>query len=324
MEVHVVPVDWVSHAEVLREIRGKVFTEEQGVPREIEWDDQDDLSHHFLAINEAGQRLGCGRLLPSGQIGRMAVLAEQRGKGIGRLILDAALEAARELGFRRVFLHAQTPVVDFYRKAGFLPEGGTFFEAGIEHQAMALALPIPWEAQDDVPRPTVRPEAAPEAATNAELKHYEGEGELIGGVLALLENATRHVRLYSQELDHALFDRSDVVDALSAFVRSGPPARLQVLIHSSSSIVSRGHQLLGLARRLDSKIEIRTVPGELATDQHSALIIDEHGYLLQPDHREYQAQGNVFDPVVANRLLERFDYLWDRSESDPELRVLRL
>ncbi|MEM8768738.1 MAG: hypothetical protein AAGE43_14920, partial [Pseudomonadota bacterium] len=208
--------------------------------------------------------------------------------------------------------------------AGFLPEGEIFLEAGIEHQAMALALPIPWETQSDVPRPTVRQEAAPEAAESAELKHHDGEGDMISGLITLLETATRHVRIYSQELDHTIFDRSDVIDALSAFVRSGPPARLQVLIHSSSSIVSRGHQLLSLARRLDSKIEIRTVPGELATDQHTTAIIDEQGYLLQPDHREYQAQGNVFDPVVANRLLERFDYLWDRSQTDPELRVLRL
>ena len=84
------------------------------------------------------------------------------------------------------------------------------------------------------------------------------------------------------------------------------------------------NRLILLARRIDSKIEIRRVPTDLATDQHSSVVIDNRGYFLLPDHREYQALANAYDPVQAERLAERFDYLWGRSETDPELRVLRL
>ena len=324
MDVHVVPVDWPTHKEALQAIRGTVFIEEQGVPKEIEWDGEDDLAHHFMAINEAGQRVGCGRMLPGGKIGRMAVLAEFRGQGIGAEILAAAIARASELGLRRVTLHAQTAVVDFYRKAGFLAEGGEFTEAGIRHQAMALELPIPFEAQSDLPQVKIRQEEPPAEAAAAEFRQFDGESESLIGLVDLLAHPSRTVRIYSQELDHSLFDRADVTDALSSFVRHGPPARLQILIHSSSSIVSRGHQLLELARRLDSKIEIRKVPGELATDRASFVLADERGYFLLPDHREYQAMANAFDPVEAERLAERFDYLWDRSEADPDLRVLRI
>jgi len=324
MKVHVLSADWPTHRDALRAIRNEVFVEEQGVPRELEWDGEDDVCHHFLAITEAGQRVGCGRLMPSGQIGRMAVLERERGKGIGRQILDAAVETGKALGFRRVFLHAQKDAVPFYRKAGFLPEGSEFMEAGIPHLAMALELPIPFDPPEDVPRPAIREEAAPEAAEMAALRQYEGEGDCVQGLLEALDWPLRTVRLYSQELDHLLFDRSDVTDALSAFVRRGPPARLLVLIHSSSSIVSRGHQLLELARRLDSKIEIRKVPAELAVDRHSCVITDERGYYLLPDCEAYQAIANAYDPVQASRLAERFDYLWEHSQIDPELRVLRI
>lgn len=324
MDVHVLPVDWLTHKEALQAIRGAVFIEEQGVPKEIEWDGEDDVCHHFMAINEAGQRVGCGRLLPSGRIGRMAVLPEFRGNGIGRQILDAAVAQAAELGFRRVTLHAQLAVVEFYRKAGFLPEGGEFTEAGIVHQAMALALPIPFEAPTNLPEISIREEAPPAEAARAEFRQFDGESDSVEGLLGLLDTPSRSVRIYSQELDHSLFDRTDVADALSAFVRHGPPAHLKILIHSSSSIVSRGHQLLELARRLDSKIEIRKVPGELATDRASFVLADDRGYFLLPDHREYQSMANAFDPVQTERLAERFDYLWDRSEPDPDLRVLRL
>jgi predicted GNAT family N-acyltransferase len=324
MDIHVLPADWDTHRDALQAIRATVFIEEQGVPREIEWDGEDDLAHHFLAIDATGQRVGCGRLLPNGKIGRMAVLPAYRGLGVGRQILDAAISKAQQLGFTQVALHAQSAVVDFYRKAGFLPEGPEFMEAGIPHQAMTLTLPIPFEAPESLPSIEVRPETSPPEMAEAEFHQFDGELAAIDGLLEFLKTPSRTVRIYSQELDHALFDRSDVTDALSAFVRHGPPARLQILIHSSHGIVSRGHQLLELARRLDSKIEIRRVPGELATDRTSFVLADECGYFLLPDHREYQAMANAYDPVQTERLAERFDYLWDRSGTDPDLRVLRL
>ncbi|MGD8418319.1 MAG: GNAT family N-acetyltransferase [Pseudomonadales bacterium] len=324
MNVHVVDADWHSQQAELMAIRRAVFIDEQKVPEAIEWDGQDDRARHFLAINQAGQRIGCARLLPDGQIGRMAVLAHERRKGVGGQLLEAALEAARELGLTQVFLNAQRPAVDFYHKAGFLPEGDEFSEAGIPHQRMTLALPIPFEAPGEVAKPVIREESPPAAAAAAELTQHEGEGACVEALLTALSWPLRTVRIYSQTLDHQLFDRPDVTDALSAFVRSGPPTRLLVLIHSSGSIVSRGHQLVELARRLNSKIEIRTVPTELAVDRHSCVISDEQGYLLLPDHETYQAIANRYDPVQAQRLADRFDYLWERSATDPELRVLRL
>ena len=59
-------------------------------------------------------------------------------------------------------------------------------------------------------------------------------------------------------------------------------------------------------------------------DNHSCVISDEQGFFLMPDHKEYQALSNRYDPVQTSRLAERFDYLWNRSTIDPELRVLRL
>lgn len=254
----------------------------------------------------------------------MAVLAESRNHGIGRQILDAVLDKARNLALTRVTLHAQKDARSFYQRAGFLNEGAEFVEAGIVHQAMAMALPIPYQAPEKVPKAAVRQQNVPIEAAAAELVHFDGESDCINGLVSILDKPSRLVRIYSQELDHSLFNQSEVVELLSQFVRHGPPARLQILIHSSSSIVSRGHQLLELARKLNSKIEIRTVPAELASDRHSCVVVDGRGYFLLPDHREYLATANAFDPVQAERLTERFDYLWERSRTDPELRVLRL
>ncbi len=120
-------------------IRFRVFVEEQGVPREIELDEQDAVSLHALAF-EGETPVATGRLLPDGHIGRMAVLPAWRGRGIGALLLRSLIAKAKQRGDREVALSAQVHAVPFYRAQGFLPEGEEYMEAGIRHQAMKRAL----------------------------------------------------------------------------------------------------------------------------------------------------------------------------------------
>jgi predicted GNAT family N-acyltransferase len=63
-----------------------------------------------------------------------------RGSGVGRQVLDALLQAARERGDHEVLLHAQLSAVNFYVRAGFTTQGDTFEEAGIGHIEMVKAL----------------------------------------------------------------------------------------------------------------------------------------------------------------------------------------
>jgi hypothetical protein len=128
-----------AEAEAMR-IRDAVFVAEQGVPREIERDEWDRRSDHALAFDRAGRIIGTGRLLPDGHIGRMAVLPEWRGQGIGGRILAALMARARERGMRRVVLNAQTHAAPFYARHGFVAFGEEFMEAGIPHVAMAREI----------------------------------------------------------------------------------------------------------------------------------------------------------------------------------------
>lgn len=116
-------------------IRFTVFVEEQGVPRDIELDEMDARCIHAVAFEE-GKAVGTGRLLPDGHIGRMAVLEEWRGRGIGGLILQRLMDKARERGDREVVLSAQVHAAAFYRAHGFVEEGAEYLEAGIPHRDM--------------------------------------------------------------------------------------------------------------------------------------------------------------------------------------------
>jgi predicted GNAT family N-acyltransferase len=137
--IECVPATWESDRIVLQRIRRTVFIEEQQVPESDEWDDDDAVSSHVLArLNR--EPVGTGRLNPAGKIGRIAVIAGARGRGIGALILRYLLDEARRRGIRRPYLHAQMQALPFYEKLGFRSEGGVFDEAGIPHVRMRRAL----------------------------------------------------------------------------------------------------------------------------------------------------------------------------------------
>jgi predicted GNAT family N-acyltransferase len=132
--------DWEREREAMRAIRTPVFIQEQQVPQQIEWDDMDPLCVHALALDADGTPIGTGRLAPDGKIGRMAVLGEWRGKGVGAAILDFLVACARERGIKDCRLHAQRHALEFYLQHGFEVEGEEFVEAGIPHVNMRKVL----------------------------------------------------------------------------------------------------------------------------------------------------------------------------------------
>jgi YbgC/YbaW family acyl-CoA thioester hydrolase len=135
---------WQELGERAQAIRTQVFIEEQNIPAEMEWDAGDAQAVHALASNRFGLPLATGRLLQHapgvGRIGRMAVSQTVRGSGVGRAVLDALTDAARQRGDVEIVLHAQTSAQAFYARSGFSPRGAVFEEAGIAHIEMARRL----------------------------------------------------------------------------------------------------------------------------------------------------------------------------------------
>jgi len=131
---------WEQAQPVAGPLRFAIFVGEQNVPSGIELDDLDASCTHAVAYDAEGKAIGTGRLLPDGQIGRMAVVAEWRRRGIGAEILGALMDEARKRGHAEVVLSAQLQAAEFYREQGFAAEGKVYEEAGILHQKMRRSL----------------------------------------------------------------------------------------------------------------------------------------------------------------------------------------
>lgn len=479
---------WVNDKNALSNLRRLVFIVEQSVPQEEEWDGQDEDAWHWLATDNDDRPIGTARLLPSGQIGRMAVLAEYRGLKVGAAMLEHAVEKARHLGFPSVFLNAQTHALGFYQKAGFEAVGDEFMEAGIAHYRMEQALsPLNDHVQrkirtGDAPEVQIRDydtaevswqtarklirslrksvlvaevglpgsfieddqdseylhfrtqsnqqtmgairmdlegnisrlavdsnfrgkgvgqalvEAAvakarrfglqnvqldalktlthfyeksgfeavgkPFLAFDLEHQHFErtlvyaeafvpersnlsGEayaaedsgyklGETAGFlllrredefrrvVMAMAGQATHSIKLLSPLLDHKLFDRQELYEALSVLARRNKYTSVEILLYDSHRVVKNGHALLEIARRLPSSIGIRIVHPELRHLNHEYMLADEGGIIYRQDYENYEGYANFRDVTECNRLKRQFRAAWESGLQDPNLRQLKI
>ncbi len=325
MSLVVKEVDWATGSELLRTLRARVFIEEQGVPRELEWDGQDEDAVHFLATLD-DRPIGTARLLPTGQIGRMAVLMPHRRTGIGRQLLQAAIEYARVRGDREVFLHAQRSAEPFYVAAGFFAEGREFLEAGIAHIGMRLMLDLPYDPVELPPAAKVRTRVQRSPQRSSVLT-VAGDMDLAAAVLTVAQSARRILRIRSVHLDRAVFDSAELEAVLSALARRHAQCQVRILVADPQAFAASSHRLLTLARRLPTPVQLRAVRsaiGDSAESQSTYVIADEKAVFMQTHSDASNAFVDLAASAQARNLALEFDQAWDRALDHPELRELRI
>jgi predicted GNAT family N-acyltransferase len=129
--------------EAAMDLRVRVFCGEQGVSEEEERDDLDAEANQIIALAESGVIATCRLRYPEAgicKLERMAVEARLRGHGVGARLLAGAEDEARAEGARVMVLYAQRRAEPFYAAKGYVAEGETFMDAGIEHVRMTKAL----------------------------------------------------------------------------------------------------------------------------------------------------------------------------------------
>ena len=310
---------WPDDRELLRQVREPVFVEEQGVPMEMEWDDDDIMAYHLVAVDGEQRPIGTARLLGSGQIGRMAVLPGWRRKGVGAALLKRLLERAESTGQEKLYLHAQTEAEGFYRKAGFSPVGKIFHEADIPHRKMVMLR----EGETVESPPAVELELA-ELGVSDELFHLRHANDHLVHATGMLRQAKRDLALFTYDLDPAVYDAPPFVEAFKALALRSRFSRLRILLQDNTLVLQRGHRLLELAQRLPSMIEIRRPYEEYRDHPENFLLIDDCGYLHKRSLEGYAGIACYHNRHRVNRLLALFDEAWEHGKPDRELARLHL
>ena len=133
-------VKWIDGLSQLKNIREKVFIQEQKVTHQLEWDGMDEKAIHFLVFTDKAA-IGCARAIvikDHMQLGRMAVLKEYRGQGIGGALIEKAMTIAKLNQLSAIYISAQCHAIDFYKKFGFEVTSDIYLDAEIPHRDMTL------------------------------------------------------------------------------------------------------------------------------------------------------------------------------------------
>lgn len=127
----------------IQTIRRLVFQTEQGVEAELDFDGQDETSVQIIAYFDS-QPVGTARIRylnnQTAKIERLAVLSIARGQGIGKKIMEKAIEVVAQKNIQEVLIHAQEYIKGLHQQLGFEQEGEEFEEAGITHVKMRKKL----------------------------------------------------------------------------------------------------------------------------------------------------------------------------------------
>lgn len=293
------PVEFHAALAELRAVRDEVFVGEQGVPVELEHDALDPLCAHVIARLLDGTPIGTARLTPERHIGRMAVRAPWRGRGVGDALLLALVDEARKRGWMEVRLNSQASAIGFYERHGFRPEGERFVEAGIEHQAMVRTLAGP--------------------------QRIDRRDAGIGIAIQLIEGARRRLWIRSFDLDPWLYDDVGVVQALRRFATSGRGNEVRVLLHDAAAPQRADAALLALAQRLPSIFLFRELQDPVDRNDPAAFLAGDGGsYYLRSLGQRIEGEAELHAPARVRQLRAGFDEAWERSRPVVEYRALGL
>ncbi|AMW77975.1 GNAT family acetyltransferase [Acinetobacter sp. TGL-Y2] len=134
---NIVSADWATLKQDAQYIRELVFIQEQQIDAIDEWDAQDPISLHFVVYGDL-KPIATARLLDNNSIGRVAVLKEYRGQGIGKILMLDIIQQAKIQKRETLKLSAQVHAIAFYQRLGFKAEGAEYLDCGIPHRDMTL------------------------------------------------------------------------------------------------------------------------------------------------------------------------------------------
>lgn len=299
---------WEQIGSRCQQVRQQVFVQEQQIPQEHEWDEQDAVSEHFLLlIND--HPVATARLTPDAKVGRFAVLKKLRGKKLGEKLMQRILAHAKRLGLQELRLNAQRSVVDFYSKQGFKVCGEEYDEVGIPHLPMRKAL-----AADLSEETQLNHEDFLQALKETGQLRVQGQQQLTLLINCLLQQARRSLCLEAPGYNSQWFSDSSLSSLLSLAKRH-QHSRAQFIFTDTVRFSRQPNSLLKLHQRAPTQIQIRKAATAYRPLQEAKLLIDDQHLLVWPHYQEARAELYSAEHREAYLQAQAFKLHWQKAES---------
>lgn len=154
--------------------------------------------------------------------------------------------------------------------------------------------------------------------------HTSSSEEVAEATLALAQQAHRSIDIFTQHLDHRIYNSAALYDAVLQLATRSRHSLVRILIQDSMPVAKSGNRLVELSYRISSRLQIRKPPLEHEGFKEEFVIADGCGLLRRTNPNRYEGEL-CFDAAMKARQLEKlFDECWEQSATDPQLRRLHL
>lgn len=331
IEYECIDATWFKHKTALEKIRRDVFIVEQAVPEALEWEsiDSDTNTHHLLVSKSdcsastdantyevktcnsktsssntyVSTPVACVRIHIKDsrlKISRLAVQENFRLQGIGALLLKNALDYALAKTPSEIYLNAQIQALEFYHALGFIECGDIFDEAGISHQKMQFNQNSYSAIKKLYATHSIRLSLAEDY-----LRHFRQMSRL----------CSRSIDILSLDFRADFYGSNIISQACSLFVRSNKHSKIRILIENAEDLHKYPHDLIALAQRVPSKIEIKILKPESEPLKESFCLFDRTSLIYFNKEHEMKGIINYDNRSRNNTLKEKFESLWNYQSS---------
>ena len=140
--------------------------------------------------------------------------------------------------------------------------------------------------------------------------------EVTKAIIKLSESALKSIKIFTPDLEHKLYDNDNFRETLLNFARGNRHANIQILVADISHAVQHGHQLIRLAQKISTAMQIKITPEEYTETNISFILIDQSDFIFKSNSNNVNAiQCNCKNR--ANKLLEYFTPAWNQAETTP-------
>ena len=143
-------------------------------------------------------------------------------------------------------------------------------------------------------------------------------------LLDMIKQARHDLVIFSHSFDGKLYDTAEFTDSLRKISLDNKNSRVRILLQELDFLVKHGHQVIELARRLPTYIEIRHANPRFEHVNTCYAIVDHKGVITRSDAYRYDAKVDYHDPKLALELTKQFDDMWEQSEPSTEMQRLHI
>ncbi|GMQ96944.1 MAG: hypothetical protein BMS9Abin15_0630 [Gammaproteobacteria bacterium] len=137
---------------------------------------------------------------------------------------------------------------------------------------------------------------------------------------AMVKQAHATLRIFTRNLDPAIFNTADFVDATKVLALRSRFSKIQILVQDSEKIAKSGHKLVDLARHLSTFFEIRKPSPHYSSFNEAFILVDKYGVIHRQFSDRFEGIANFYSPMQAVDLAGLFNEVWGLSSPDPETR----